>query len=250
MAGAEDPERRILVIQLARRPIATTVILLAMISAALAAPPPMRLLVVTGGHDYPTSFYTVFEQEGLTWDHAVSNEEAFKRDLRGRYDALVLYDASATITPEAQTHFREFVENGGGLVILHHAIISYQDSDWFRDLVGGRYFLAPRGGHPPSTYLHDVDMNVRVVTPHPITRGVSLTRIHDETYKGMWIAPTSTVLLATDNATADGPLAWVSAYKPARVVYIQLGHGTEAHRDAGYRALVRNALLWVGSRLE
>jgi hypothetical protein len=222
---------------------------LAILSVA-AAEPSVRLLVVTGGHDYPTSFYTVFEQDGLVWDHAVSNEEAFKKDVRGRYDALVLYDASATISAEAQAHFREFVESGGGLVVLHHAIISYQDSDWFRDLVGGRYFLAPQGDHQPSSYLHDVDMSVRVVTPHPITRGITLTRIHDETYKGMWIAPSNTVLLATDHATADGPLAWVSAYKPARVVYIQLGHGTEAHRDAGYRTLVRNALMWVSGRLD
>jgi type 1 glutamine amidotransferase len=231
-------------------PFNVSIVALAILSTALAAPPPLRLLVVTGGHDYPTSFYTVFEQDGLTWDHATSNEEAFKKDLRGRYDALVLYDASANISPEAQTHFREFVESGGGLVVLHHAIISYQDSDWFRDLVGGRYFLAPQGDNQPSSYLHDVDMNVRVVTPHPITRGITLTRIHDETYKGMWIAPTNTVLLATDHATADGPLAWVSAYKPARVVYIQLGHGTEAHRDAGYRALVRNAVMWVAHRLD
>jgi uncharacterized protein len=227
-----------------------SIVALALLSTALVAPPPLRLLVVTGGHDYPTSFYTVFEQDGLTWDHAVSNEEAFKKDLRGRYEALVLYDASATISPNAQTHFREFVESRGGLVVLHHAIISYQDSDWFRDLVGGRYFLSPQSGHQPSTYLHDVDMNVRAVTPHPITRGVTMTRIHDETYKGMWIAPTNTVLLATDHATADGPVAWVSAYKSARVVYIQLGHGTEAHRDAGYRALVRNATMWVSKRLE
>jgi type 1 glutamine amidotransferase len=231
-------------------PFNVSFVAFAILSTALAAPPPLRLLVVTGGHDYPTSFYTVFEQDGLTWDHATSNEEAFKKDLRGRYDALVLYDASANISPEAQTHFRDFVESGGGLVVLHHAIISYQDSDWFRDLVGGRYFLAPQGDNQPSSYLHDVDMNVRVVTPHPITRGITLTRIHDETYKGMWIAPTNTVLLATDHATADGPLAWVSAYKPARVVYIQLGHGTEAHRDAGYRALVRNAVMWVAHRLE
>ena len=87
-----------------------SIVALALLSTALVAPPPLRLLVVTGGHDYPTSFYTVFEQDGLTWDHAVSNEEAFKKDLRGRYDALVLYDMSATISPEAQTHFREFVE--------------------------------------------------------------------------------------------------------------------------------------------
>ena len=166
--------------------------------------------MVTGGHDYPTSFYTLFEQDGLTWDHAVSNEEAFRKDLRGRYDALVLYDGSAKISPEGQAHFREFVEVGGGLLVLHHAIISYQDSDWFRDLVGGRYLLDTID-QAASTYLHDQDMNVRVVTPHPITPGLSLTRVHDETYKGMWIAPTNTVLLTTDNSTSDGPVAWVSA---------------------------------------
>jgi type 1 glutamine amidotransferase len=226
-------------------PAKVIVLLLVALGAALAPEAPVRLLVVTGGHDYPTSFYTVFEQDGLTWDHAVSNEEAFRKDLRGRYDALVLYDASASISAEGQAHFREFVEAGGGLVVLHHAIISYQDSDWYRDLVGGRYFLDTHDGKPASTYLHDQDLDLRVATPHPVTRGLSLTHIHDETYKGMWIAPTDTILLTTDNPTSDGPVAWVSAYKPARVVYIQLGHGSEAHGDPGYRALVRNAVLWV-----
>jgi type 1 glutamine amidotransferase len=230
--------------------IAWRVLISAMLSIAIAPAAPLRLLVVTGGHDYPTSFYTLFEQDGLAWDHAVSNEEAFRKDLRGRYDALVLYDMSGTISPESRAHFREFVESGGGLVALHHAIVSYQTSDWYRDLVGGRYYQDATADRPASTFLHDIDMNVRVVTPHPITRGVSLIRIHDETYKGMWIAPTNTVLLATDHPTSDGPVAWVSAYKPARVVYIQLGHGSEAHRDTGYRAIVRNAVLWVARRLE
>jgi type 1 glutamine amidotransferase len=227
----------------------TVLVALASLAAALSAATPLRVLVVTGGHDYPTSFYTVFEQDGLTWDHATSNEEAFRKELRGVYDVLVLYDASATISPDAQTRFRDFVESGGGLVVLHHAIISYQDSSWFRDLVGGRYFLSPQDGHQPSSYLHDVDMNIRVATPHPITRGIRLTRLHDESYKGMWIAPTNTVLLTTDHPTSDGPVAWVSAYKHARVVYIQLGHGSEAHRDVGYRALVRNAVAWVSGKL-
>jgi type 1 glutamine amidotransferase len=186
-------------------------LVLAMGSSVIGADAPVRLLVVTGGHDYPTSFYTVFEQEGLTWDHAVSNEEAFRRNLRGRYDALVLYDMSATLSPEGQRHFHEFVESGGGVVVLHHAIVSYQDSDWYRDLVGGRYLQQPSGNAPASTFLHDQDLSIRVVTRHPIVEGLSLARIHDETYKGMWTAPSNTVLLATDHPTSDGPLVWVSA---------------------------------------
>ena len=211
---------------------------------------PVRVLVVTGGHDYPTSFYTLFEQDGIAWDHAVSNEDAFRKDLRGRYDALVLYDASTTLSPEGLAHFHEFVESGGGLLVLHHGILSYQNSDWFRDLVGGRYLLDTIDGKPPSTYLHDQELNLQLATPHPITRGLSFRHIHDETYKGMWISPTNTVLLTTDNPTSDTSVAWVSAYKPARVVYIQIGHGPESHRDPGYRALVRNSVLWAARRLE
>jgi type 1 glutamine amidotransferase len=225
------------------------VALLVLASSLLADASPVRLLVVTGGHDYPTSFYTVFEQEGLTWEHAVSNEEAFRQDLRGRYDALVLYDMPERLSADGERHFRNYAEGGGGLVVLHHAIVSYPEWDWYRDLVGGRYLTRPSGDKPASTYLHDVEMNLRVESPHPITRDLTLTRIFDETYKGLWIAPGNTVLLTTDHPTSDGPVVWISGYKPARVVYILLGHGSEAHRNAGYRALVRNAALWAAKRL-
>jgi type 1 glutamine amidotransferase len=208
---------------------------------------PVRTLVVTGGHDYPTSFYTLFEQEGVAWDHAISNEDAFERDLRGRYDVVVLYDMPASLSETGKANFRAFTESGGGVVALHHAIVSYQDWPWYRELIGGQYVDATPG-RPGSTYLHDQDLNVRVVTRHPVTEHVTMSRIHDETYKGMAIASTNTVLLETDHATSDGPLAWVSAYAGARVVYIQLGHGPEAHRDPGYRRLVLNAIRWVAHR--
>jgi type 1 glutamine amidotransferase len=225
------------------------VIALAGVLAVSAATAPVRVLVVTGGHEYPTSFYSVFEQESIAWDHAVSNEEAFRRDLRGRYDVLVLYDMSASLSSTGMAHFRHFVESGGGVVALHHAIVSYPGWPWYRELVGGQYFQEAHGGTPASTYLHDQDLDLRVVTPHAITTDLALGRIHDETYKGMWIAPTNTVLLATSHPTSDGPVAWISAYSRARVVYIQLGHGSEAHRDGGYRALVHNAVRWVAGTL-
>lgn len=208
----------------------------------------VRVLVVTGGHDYPTSFYTVFEQEGLAWDHAVSNEEAFRQDLRGRYDVVVLYDMSATLSETGRANFRAFAEGGGGVVALHHAIVSTPDWPWYRELVGGQYLEKATPSQPASTYLHDQDLNVRVVTPHPVTAGLSLARIHDETYKLMAIAKTNAVLLATDHPASDEPIAWISAYPKARVVYIQLGHGAEAHRDAGYRRLVLNAIRWTAGR--
>jgi type 1 glutamine amidotransferase len=219
--------------------------------AAPAAAPPLRVLVVTGGHSYPTSFYTVFENHAdFRWDHVVSNQEAFARDLRNRYDVLVLYDMSRELDQNGRDNLRQFVESGKGVVVLHHAILNYGDWPWwYRDVVGGRYLDFADLDLPPSTYQHDVDMNVRVVTKHPVTAGLDAFQIYDETYKGMWISPEITVLLETDHPTSDGPVAWIGPNRQSRVVYIQLGHGEEAHRNPNYRRLVQNAILWTGDRL-
>ena len=117
-------------------------------ATGVGAAGPVRALVVTGGHEYPTSFYTVFEQDDLAWDHAVSNEEALGRDLRRRYDALVLYDTAEELSNAGRQHFQNFVENGGGVVALHHAIVSYPGWTWYRELLGGQYLQQPAGDRP------------------------------------------------------------------------------------------------------
>ncbi len=105
-------------------------------------------------------------------------------------------------------------------------------------------------GQAASTFKHDVEMNAKVVAEHPVVKGIPPFRILDETYKGMWISPKSKVLLRTDNPTSDGPVAWISAFAGSRVVCIQLGHDAHAHRHPGYRALVRNAVLWSAGKLK
>ena len=215
-----------------------------------AATSPLRLLVVTGGHDYPTSFYTLFEQPGLEWDHETTSEAAFRRDLRRRYDVLVLYDMPKTLSAAGRANLQAYAESGKGIVVLHHALCSHNDWDWYRDLVGARYLVQPLDGRPASTFKHDETIPVAMASPHPITRGLALAEIHDETYKGMWISPQITLLLTTTHPLADPPLAWISPYAQSRVVAIQLGHGREAHGHAAYRALVRNAILWSAGRLQ
>src|SRR5581483_9840897 len=216
-----------------------------------AGPAPLRLLVVTGGHDYPTSFYTVFEGAAdLRWRHAVSNHEAYKNDIRNDYDVLVLYDFSNEITDREKANLRNFVESGKGVVVLHHAIADYQDWEWWhKEVVGGKFLLQPEGNMPASTYKHDEELCVRTVINHPITSRLGALHLWDETYKGMWISPDVKVLLKTDNPTSDGPIAWVSPYPKSRVVYIELGHDEKAHLYPAYRELVQDAIRWAGGRI-
>jgi type 1 glutamine amidotransferase len=212
---------------------------------------PLRLLVVTGGHAYDPSFYTLFEgYPEIVWSHETSNQQAFKADIRNKYDVLALYDMSSDLDENGRTNLRNFAEGGKGIVVLHHAIADYTSWPWwYKEVVGGKYVTKAEDGLPASTYKHDEELFVRPAAAHPIVSAIGPMHIQDETYKGMWIAPDVTVLLRTDNPTSDGPVAWISPYPKSRVVYLQLGHDAAAHYHPAYRNLVRNAIFWSGGRL-
>jgi type 1 glutamine amidotransferase len=208
----------------------------------------VRVLLVTGGHDHDISFYSVLDG----YDDIAARVDSHPGALAGSFegtDVVVLYDMPVEMTPEQRDALRGFVEGGGGVVALHHAIAGRTRWRWWwEEVLGGRYLTAPEDGRPASTYQHDVEMRVEVAAEHPVTEGVTSFRILDETYKGMWISPEVEVLLTTDHPTSDGPVAWVGPYENARIVYVQLGHGREAHLHPAYRRLVRNAVLWVAGR--
>ena len=125
-------------------------------------------------------------------------------------------------------------------MILHHAICSHTDWPWWIEEVAGGVY------GEKSTFIHDETMPIKIKKQHPITQGLKDFVIHDETYKNLWISPKVEVLLETTNPTSDGPVAWISPYAKSRVVFIQLGHGPEAHRNTNYQRLVKNAILWAG----
>jgi type 1 glutamine amidotransferase len=209
----------------------------------------IRVTVVTGGHDYEPSFDGLFDDTRAFRTRVDPHPVAYRGDLRRNTDVLVLYDMVQDVPEERRTNLRNFVESGKGVVILHHALANFQKWEWWwRDVAAGRYLLEPDGGRPGSTYQHDVWLQAQPVLDHPITRGVPPMFIEDETYKGMWISPDVTVLLRTGHPTSDGPLAWISPYGKSRVVVIQLGHGSAAHRHPAYRRLVHNAIRWAAGK--
>lgn len=208
----------------------------------------VRVRLVTGGHTHDISFYSALDgYEDIT---AVvdSHPQALAGSLDNT-DVVVLYDMPVEMTPKQRQGLRAFVEAGGGVVALHHAIAGRTRWRWWwEEVVGGRYLIEPEGDRPASTYQHDVEMTVEVKAHHPVTAGVTDFRILDETYRKMWISPHVEVLLTTDHPTSDGPVAWVGPCEDARIVYIQLGHGREAHLHPAFRRLVRNAVFWTAGR--
>lgn len=216
---------------------------------------PVRVLVVTGGHAYPVSFYSLFEgQPDIAWSHATSPEEAFTEKMKDRYDVLVLYDMHEQMGEQQQANLRAFVESGKGILALHHAIIDGTGWPWwYEEVIGGKYFTQASGSHEASEYKEGVDMVVRPARGlggHVVTRGIGPIVLHDEAYRKMWHSDKITVLMETDELLNDRPVVFIGPHPKARSLYIQMGHGDGALLHPAVQKLVRNAILWSARRLD
>ncbi len=218
-------------------------------AAAGEKKPAVRVLVVTGGHSHAPSFYSMFDgQEGIT---AVvePHPNAFRGDFRKNTDVVVLYDLREEIQDPYKQHLQEFLEGNKGLVVLHHAVADYNNWEWWwKDVVGGKFFLHDEPAHAKSKWKEGIDLKVRPVGKHPVLEGVSTMLFNGEAYKDKWISETSTPILTCDSPYSDNVVGWISAYDKSRVVVITQGHGPDSHRDPMFRRLVVNAMLWAGGR--
>jgi type 1 glutamine amidotransferase len=212
---------------------------------------PVKGLLITGGHEHEASFYSLFDgQEGLARIPVVSSSTAFRSDLRGKYDSLIMYDFTRDLDDAGKKNLRDFVEGGGGVVVLHHALLNYQQWPWwYEEAVGGSYRLKTEGKVPSSTVKDREPFFVTSDRQHPITARLDPFHIIDEAYKRMWISPRVQPLLFTDSPNSDRLVGWVGPSAGFRVVAIQLGHGPAVFSHPTYRALVHNAILWSAGRI-
>src|SRR3954452_11757938 len=92
--------------------------------------PKLKTLVITGGHGFEERpFFQMFEENpDITFTSAkhVNDADAYERDDLLSYDVVVLYDMPKTITESQMARFVSLFGKGTGLVVLHHALVSYQ----------------------------------------------------------------------------------------------------------------------------
>jgi len=233
------------------------VLLAAAAMIAAQAADKTRVLVVTGGHDFETNqFFQLFQDNpGITF-HKVTHPGAhawLKPDRAKEWDVLVCYDMWPNITEEAKADFVARLQEGKGLVSLHHAIADYPKWDEYAAIVGAKYYLEKQVVNgvekARSIYQHDVKFKVQIADPtHPVTRGLPDFEIHDETYNLFDVKPTVHGLLKTSEPTSAPVIGWTKEYGKARVVYLQLGHDHFAYENPNYRRLVAQAIAWAAKR--
>ncbi len=217
----------------------------------------IRVLVVTGGHDFEHDpFIKLFSDNPEITFQAAEHPHAhalLKPELAKQFDVLVTYDMHQEITDDAKADFLARLKEGKGLVVLHHAIASYQQWPEYSKIIGAHYFLEKATVEgvekARSTYKHGMHFKIHVVDPsHPVTRGVKDYEILDETYNLFDVAKDVHPLLTTDEPESNKVIGWAKTYGPARVVYLQSGHDHFAYENPNYQQILRQAIRWAAKK--
>lgn len=216
----------------------------------------LKVLVVTGGHGFEREpFFKMFSdnsQISFVEGKHNQNADAYEREDLLSFDVVVLYDMPKTITDEQKKKFLSLLDQGIGMVVLHHALVSCQHWPEYEQIIGGRYPEEDgKGGVVTKEvgYEHDVKVPVVIVAKdHPVTAGLKDFTLHDEIYWGFRVRPDVTPLITTTHEKSGKPLGWYRTQGKSRLVYLQSGHGPEAFEDANYQKLVAQSIRWVSKK--
>ena len=217
-----------------------------------------RVLIVTG-EDYPghkwKETYPVVKTElekdpRLTVD-VLADLKSLATVRLADYDAVVLHFKNYDPKVPGRKGFdnlAQYVENGGGLVVLHFGCGAFQEfKDDFAKLAGRVWFGEKI---PPGRRNHDprgeFTVNLAKVD-HPIIQGMTDFTTDDELYS-CFVGDAPITVLATAVSKIDHkpyPMAFVLSYGKGRVFHSVLGHDVKAFSLEGPAELHRRGCAWA-----
>ena len=171
-------------------------------------------------------------------------------DNRNKYDTVLWYNINWD-PPKDDSVLKKYLEkeigeSRQGIILIHHALLNFQNWDLYTQICG----LRERGANTGFKYTQNETVNAHILdTGHPITKGISDFTVIDETYQiGEPEEPGNTILITTDNRTSMRNLAWTRQYKNSRVFACASGHDERVYADENYRKIINRALRWTAGR--
>jgi type 1 glutamine amidotransferase len=257
---------------------------------------PIQCLVAVRGHPFDrTRFDAVFQTlEGISATLVDQPAAARLMNPRGMagFDVLVLYDMPgldftipagrpAYLEPpqELKIGMRELLEQGTGILALHHALAGWPAWPEYGEWLGGTFLYHPgnvRGtACPDSGYAHEVTYEAQVLASHPVTDGLPKAfEMTDELYlaevfesdvtpllrssapftrEHFWSADAAVAGRLNERAGWDHPpgsslIGWTRKAIASDLVYLQPGDGPSAYDSPHYRRLIENSIRWLARR--
>ncbi len=211
---------------------------------------PIDVAVITGGHWFDVrGFHQLFGT--LPGVNAfIQHMEDFgssSTEQRESYGVVLFYGMPIPTpadhpNPGARekplTALQHLTETGQGILILHHALMSYPGWPFWDRLTG-------MSGRDKFEYYDDQDFEIEVADrQHPITRGLQDWHIHDETYVLPEPEEGSRVLFSTGYAKSMKAIGWVREVKRARIFNFQPGHDRHAWENPVFRLALARGIAW------
>jgi type 1 glutamine amidotransferase len=259
------------------------VVLLLLVAAALATPitvwvaaqpPPLRIFLRGGPkthgpagnglHDHEVwvkEWMPLLTARGAKIDGGLQFPTASQLDAA---DVLVMFAANAgTILGEQRSHLEKFLERGGGIVVIHDALVAAQEPHWFKTIVGGAW------ENKVAKYFEGQNTFYYVNTEHPITKGASNFTLNDEVYWDLHMMPGTHVLASAMQPVRTGrgdapqgsepeirrliPQIWIyenqlEGGRPYRAFVNLLGHHFSTFSSRHVRGVLLRGIAWAGKR--
>ncbi len=235
--------------------------------AGVAVGRPIRAVVVTG-HQYPGHLWretTPALKEALAPDErlrvsVVEDVEFLAKPELHSFDVVVFNYCNwerPGLSEAAKKNFVKYLQDGGGLVIVHFANGAFHfslpkagESDWpeWRTRICRRTW-----DHTPGKSGHDAygKFTVQIAkVDHAITRGLKDFETTDELYfRQQGDEPVVVLATARSRVTGrDEPMAFLHAYGKGRVFQTVLGHDAASLRTPGTAELIRRGAAWAAGR--
>ena len=192
------------------------------------------------------------------------------------YD-LVLSNYNGVLWPEeVQLGFMEYLQNGGGFVVVHAANNAFSQWEEYQRMIGvGGWYGRTTEQHGPKILWENDQLvldhssgkcgahgkrqpavvDIRNLD-HPITKGFPSSWLHpnDEVYFNMCGPAEGLTVLAsaysdpnTGGSGKDHPIVLTTDYEKGRVFHIMLGHSNEAFAGAGFQHLLVRGSEWAAT---
>jgi type 1 glutamine amidotransferase len=218
---------------------------------AAAVPKPLQVLLVTGC-DYPGHKWQLTTPAlalGLRADpraevRVVEDASFLDSAALDRYQVVVLHYMN-WMTPgpgeAARANLKRFVENGGGLVMVHFACGAFLEWPEFVSLAGRVWNPQLRAHDPHGRFT------VAITQPeHPIMKGMAPFETEDELYTCLdGKVPIEVLATATSKVDQkDYPMAFVLHAGKGRVFHAPLGHDVKAFNPTVLE-LFRRGTAWA-----
>lgn len=213
----------------------------------------LRVAVVTGAHAFDVpNFHRLFRQlPGIdAYPQHLEHFASSPAETRDAYDAVVFYGMERGVPVEEGAHYEgkpkealeRIVQQGQGIVVLHHALLAWEKWDRWNELIGfdNRNFR----------YKEGLQLKIAIGgEEHPITKGMSDFETTDEGYvlHGKYDG-LGTVLLTTEHEDAMSEVAWARQQGDCRVFCLALGHDNQAWTNPGFREVLGRGIAWSADK--